>query len=331
VQVGQIGITEEEIKPKLLDIKDIEAYEIPYNLCNWYAKKDEKCLNLRSLIESGSIEPEKFNFWFEGILTANAEALKDLGKSFIAFHVETYGEDITVLLITTGVAAVGAAGGCGIAVAYGPEIAAGTTAAATYIAEFLTTHPTFKETIYKLIDTFKTDIAQAALEVLKKMGGKVEEFGAQLKRGVVGSTGISAGILTKLSAGVEKLKVLEKLWPAEDEYLKAWNIFHNYCHEKRWKDGKVRIYSPDKLKRIYVGMSPRPEKVDPETGYGKTTDWCAEVLQELADHFQSHPFGGDFDPEREETWLIEDGHYPSGGDKWLDKQRREEENQATPA
>jgi hypothetical protein len=53
VQVGQIGITEEEIKPRLLDIKDIEAYEIPYNLCKWYAKKNEKCLNLRSLIEGG--------------------------------------------------------------------------------------------------------------------------------------------------------------------------------------------------------------------------------------------------------------------------------------
>jgi hypothetical protein len=53
VQVGQIGIAEEEIKPRLLDIKDIKAYKIPYNLCNWYAKRDEKCLNLRSLIEGG--------------------------------------------------------------------------------------------------------------------------------------------------------------------------------------------------------------------------------------------------------------------------------------
>jgi hypothetical protein len=32
-------------------------------------------------------------------------------------------------------------------------------------------------------------------------------------------------------------------------------------------------------------------------------------------------FEGDFDPEEEETWLIEDGHYPIAGDKWLDKQR----------
>jgi hypothetical protein len=39
---------------------------------------------------------------------------------------------------------------------------------------------------------------------------------------------------------------------------------------------------------------------------------------------------GDFDPEWEETWIIEDGHYPIAGDRWLDKQMREEENQTTP-
>jgi hypothetical protein len=61
VQVGQIGIAEEEIKRVPLDNEDIEAYEIPYHLCNWYAKKDEGCLNLRSLIESDLIEPKEFN------------------------------------------------------------------------------------------------------------------------------------------------------------------------------------------------------------------------------------------------------------------------------
>jgi hypothetical protein len=34
----------------------------------------------------------------------------------------------------------------------------------------------------------------------------------------------------------------------------------------------------------------------------------------------------DFDPEREETYIIEDDHYPIAGDKYLDKQRREEED-----
>jgi hypothetical protein len=38
----------------------------------------------------------------------------------------------------------------------------------------------------------------------------------------------------------------------------------------------------------------------------------------------------DFDPEWEETWLIEDGHYPIAGDRHLDKQMEElEENQTT--
>jgi hypothetical protein len=30
---------------------------------------------------------------------------------------------------------------------------------------------------------------------------------------------------------------------------------------------------------------------------------------------------GELDPEEEETAIIEDGHYPIAGDKWLDKQR----------
>jgi hypothetical protein len=36
---------------------------------------------------------------------------------------------------------------------------------------------------------------------------------------------------------------------------------------------------------------------------------------------------GHFDPEREETYLIEDGHYPIAGDQYLDEQMEEIEEE----
>jgi hypothetical protein len=77
-----------------------------------------------------------------------------------------------------------------------------------------------------------------------------------------------------------------------------------------------------------------PEKKDIQTrfypGYGTIPydyikDWCLEVL--FSTYWPQHTL--DFDPEWEETWIIEDGHYPIAGDKYLDEQRREEENQTT--
>jgi hypothetical protein len=62
-------------------------------------------------------------------------------------------------------------------------------------------------------------------------------------------------------------------------------------------------------------------------GYGTIpseylSKFCTESL--LSTYQPKHTL--DFDPEKEETWLIEDGHYPIAGDKHLDEELREQDD-----
>jgi hypothetical protein len=98
-----------------------------------------------------------------------------------------------------------------------------------------------------------------------------------------------------------------------------WSIARNAIDKAR--EGVKRMLLVGDIEDI-VGMSLLILELGPIAIFPATVF----IIVKLGIMGVSSAFEGDFDPEEEETWLIEDGHYPIAGDKHLDEELREQDD-----
>jgi hypothetical protein len=285
---------------------------LPWSICDYFSNWQ----HVQELVEVEEIDPPQFRYFFEAILGNEASAAEK-AKSAIVLNFKYYEKDYTILVMVIG--------GAVVVVFYAPAIVMGTAAACMKAAAFYNAHKAIINSILWLIaQTIATSptpswkqIANNVEEKIKEIDESITAWGQRVFYGLA-----DCSFWTQMWLVYEIIEV--KAWKdANIHYPRAWNFYKNFISqgkEEEWVETGGWIWTGRPL------FPWHEEVVTAREAYEMALGKVADAFWYLRRFFPSPEGFGDFDPEREETYIIEDGHYPIAGDKWLDKQRREEES-----